>query len=673
MNSQIYDASEIKRTIDFLKPNSQLFEIRVIKAKWNASGYFTSGDKLIEELTRINSKSGVNIYITLNSINQSCYSREQRDKLVEYASPTTSDSDIEKYEWLMIDLDPVRASGTSSSDEELSYAKSKANDIYKFLFERGFSSPVVALSGNGVHLLYRIDLANNTSNKELIKGVLMVLDMLFSDDKVNVDTTTFNSARICKLYGTIAQKGFNSVDRPHRISRMVSNSNVDINSRDVLVELLNLLPKTIQEHTTSQYGKFDLESFLSKYNISYKSKSNCSIGTKYVLEECIFDCNHKAPDSAIFVMSNGSIGYKCFHNSCMSYTWKDVRNKFEPNYELNQRANTQNFSNSNVVLPKAKLETSNGLLTVDTIEIPRTVEREYTNIVGLDYLLKGIEYGKLSLWSGITNHGKTTLMIQFAKECIKNAKKIFYFSGEQTAEEFKNYLYVGMCSKEQLEYVKDEHNSKIYDIRPQNNVIAMFDDMYRDYIYVYNNNSSNNTIEFMISIMEQALQKGVRIYFIDNFMQLDDSEKLEKQTKIVEAFKRFAREKNCIINLVAHPRKTQFQKNRLTIFDIAGTQNIANKSANICTIIRTDLLPESEFREVGSVLAKNSYDIADCDAVVEVIKTKGNSCKMVGLKYDRELKKYYEAPIKVISNDKAIKKLPLNWNTNKKEKRELYN
>ena len=35
----------------------------------------------------------------------------------------------------------------------------------------------------------------------------------------------------------------------------------------------------------------------------------------------------------------------------------------------------------------------------------------------------------------------------------------------------------------------------------------------------------------------------------------------------------------------------------------------------------------------------DNYDINDCDAVVEVIKTKGNSCKMVGLMYDRELKK----------------------------------
>ena len=289
------------------------------------------------------------------------------------------------------------------------------------------------------------------------------------------------------------------------------------------------------------------------------------------------------------------------------------------------------------------------ILTIDNIKESEKVEREYTRINELDYLLKGIEYGKLSLWSGITNHGKTTLMIQFAKECIKRHKKLFYFSGEQTAEEFKNYLYVGMCKKEQLDFIKDINNSRIYDTKPKKEVVEEYDKLYKDYIYLYNNNIPENNIQTMIKIMNIAYKKGVRIFFIDNFMQLDNSEKLEEQTRIVESFKRFARNNNCIVNLVAHPRKTQFQKNRLTIFDISGTQNIANKSSNICTIIRTDLLPENEYEEMRKVLAKSSYDIDECDAIIEVLKTKGNACKMVGLKYNFETKVYEEVSKKETS------------------------
>ena len=283
------------------------------------------------------------------------------------------------------------------------------------------------------------------------------------------------------------------------------------------------------------------------------------------------------------------------------------------------------------------------LLKPNDINNEVAVEREYTDIDELDYLLKGLEYGKLNLFSGITNHGKTTFMIQLAKNFIRQHKKVFYFSGEQTAEEFKNYLYVGMCTKEQLEFVRDKHNSRIYDTKPTDEVLEYFDNIYANDFVVYNNNIIQNDVDKMIKVMKKAFYQGVRIFFIDNFMQLDNSEKLEEQTRIVEMFKRFAMKNNVIVCLVAHPRKTQFMKNRLTIFDIAGTQNIANKSANICTIMRTDLLNESDYNEVSDVLIKNNYNINNCDAVVEVLKTKGNACKMVGLKYNRDLKNYYES------------------------------
>ena len=284
------------------------------------------------------------------------------------------------------------------------------------------------------------------------------------------------------------------------------------------------------------------------------------------------------------------------------------------------------------------------LLKPENISNLVKVEREYTYIDELDYLLKGLEYGKLNLFSGITNHGKTTLMIQLAKNFIRNHKKIFYFSGEQTAEEFKNYLYVGMCKKEQLEFIRDEHNSKIYDTKPLDEVVEYFDNIYANDFVVYNNDIVQNDVEKMIKVMKKAFNQGVRIFFVDNFMQLDNSEKLEEQTKIVEMFKRFAMRNNVIVNLVAHPRKTQFMKSRLTIFDIAGTQNIANKSTNICTIMRIDLLNENDYTDVGTALINNNYNIENCDAAIEVLKTKGNACKLVGLKYNNELKIYYEAP-----------------------------
>ena len=322
--------------------------------------------------------------------------------------------------------------------------------------------------------------------------------------------------------------------------------------------------------------------------------------------------------------------------------WRDNQIEIITNQLKDKQIEFSEFSKQMFELTKDDFDDEE-LLTLDKINNLTEIEREYTEIRELDYLIKGLEYGRMNLWSGITNHGKTTLMIQIAKECLKKHKKIFYFSGEQSAEEFKNYLYVGMCNKDQLEFLKDKHNERIIDTKPKDEIINYFDNIYSKELFLYNNNLIENDINKMIKVMRKAFNQGVRIFFIDNFMQLDNSEMLEEQTKIVEQFKRFARDKKCIVNLVAHPRKTQFQKSRLTIFDIAGTQNIANKSANICTIMRKDMLNDNDLEEVKKVLLLNDYDIERCDSILEVLKTKGNACKMVGLVYDKETKTYKEA------------------------------
>lgn len=268
--------------------------------------------------------------------------------------------------------------------------------------------------------------------------------------------------------------------------------------------------------------------------------------------------------------------------------------------------------------------------------------REYTGIRQLDYLTKGIEYGTLNVWSSITNGGKTTLMTQFARVFVRKNKKVFYFSGEQTSKEFKNYLYLGMCTKEQLEFVKDPNNENIIDIMPKEEVTQYLNRLLKDKLYIYNNDIPKNDIDTMITVMEEAYRKDVRIFFIDNFMQLDNSEMLDQQTRIVEKFKRFARDRNSIVILVAHPRKLNFGTTRLNIFDISGTQNISNKATNICTIIRTDTMNDTEKDSMKKYLLDNGYLIDNCDSIIEVLKTKGNKNGVVGLTYDKDLKTYKE-------------------------------
>ena len=341
------DTNNITKAIQLLHSNGELFEIRLINGGYNASGYFINADTAIKALqdfhpewnARTKTARAANIFVTLNPINMSCYSRKQHDCFIENAQPTTKDNEITALHWLLIDLDPKRMSGVSSSEEELKLAKAKARTIHDFLLDRGFKEPIRAMSGNGIHLVYRFDVPNTSENVSVFENALKVLSERFSDEEVEVDTTVFNPARICKLWGTIAQKGATTPERPHRKAYIEPSvpSSVDVNDFTLLQALVaefeeNKTSEPVQDTIqTEKKGKFDLQKFISDHNIPVKSVENTPDGTvKYILEHCLFDESHKGKDAAIFQKTDGSLGYKCFHNSCSDKHWKDVRLLFEP-------------------------------------------------------------------------------------------------------------------------------------------------------------------------------------------------------------------------------------------------------------------------------------------------------------------------------------------------------
>ncbi len=353
------DTNNITKAIQLLHSDDELFEIRLINGGYNASGYFTNADTAIKALqdfrpewnARTKAARAVNIFITLNPINMSCYSRKQHDCFIENVQPTTKDNEITALHWLLIDLDPKRMSGVSSSEEELKLAKAKARTIHDFLSDRGFKEPIRAMSGNGIHLVYRFDVPNTAENVAVFENALKVLSEKFSDEEVEVDTTVFNPARICKLWGTIAQKGATTPERPHRKAYIEPSvpSSIDINDFTLLQALTTEFeenkPSAPVQNTmqTEKKGKFDLQKFISDHNIPVKSIENTPNGTvKYILEHCLFDESHKGKDAAIFKKPDGSLGYKCFHNSCSNKHWKDVRLLFEPDaYDKKADNNTK--------------------------------------------------------------------------------------------------------------------------------------------------------------------------------------------------------------------------------------------------------------------------------------------------------------------------------------------
>jgi putative DNA primase/helicase len=141
--------------------------------------------------------------------------------------------------WLLIDLDPVRPKDTSSTDSEKAKAYGLAIEIITFLTSRGWPEPVIVDSGNGWHLLIRIDLPNDQESRKLCKDVVHKLADMFDTPEVHVDRAVHDAARISKLPGSWTRKGVPTPNRPHRVAGIAYEpQGIVVVTKDQLADLV---------------------------------------------------------------------------------------------------------------------------------------------------------------------------------------------------------------------------------------------------------------------------------------------------------------------------------------------------------------------------------------------------------------------------------------------------
>lgn len=219
LNADFDREAHLISTARCLYAPGEVVELRAFKSPKVSSGYFDDPEALAKAALMLE-EQGFQVYVTLNPVKQVLLARAQ-NKVVQHPRSTTSDTDILFRRWLMLDFDPVRPSGVSADVQEKAVAKERSVEVESFLQQQGWPEPLVADSGNGFNLLYRIDLLNDDGSRDLVKGVLETLSFKFDNDLVEIDTSVSNAARLCKLYGVTARKGNSTTDRPHRRSGIV--------------------------------------------------------------------------------------------------------------------------------------------------------------------------------------------------------------------------------------------------------------------------------------------------------------------------------------------------------------------------------------------------------------------------------------------------------------------
>lgn len=635
----------IRQWYDTFKSGEELVEVRIVDNAYKRtySGYFTDVNTLLNEIRKYDN---CNIYFTLNAINPACYDREQHDRIVTKPKSTTSDNDIVGRDWILIDIDTKKPSDTNSTDEEKEMAKEVVNNVFKFLRDEGFEKPVVCDSGNGFHLLYKIAMKNSNENTTICKEFLQVLDMLFSNPNVEIDCTTHNASRVCKLYGTFSRKGSNTKKRPQRESKILRiPDEIKITPNEYFAKVAAMLPKPEQPSKSNYYSneKFDLEAFLNKHHIAVRNIVRTSSFTKYILDECPFNSSHRAPDSAIFEMSNGGLGFKCLHSSCSQYTWKDFRLKFEPDaydhkeYQRHEHKMQYYSSQKKEPFVPKKEDSAKGkkwlaMTDVQYVDMSKLVAIP-TGYKELDKKIIGLLMGDVTVLSGLSGSGKTSWIDCVVLNAVQRGYKVGIWSGELQDFRFQSWIDQISAGKN---YVCKKEGYENYYYAPKN-IANQINKWLEGKLFLYNNTYGSKWQQLFADIKTLVENEGTQLVVLDNLMALQidsyDGDKYTQQTRFINDLKEYAKAKNIHVILVCHPRK---EGGFLRKESISGTADLTNLADSVIIIHRIGKDFEQragEFFGKDKVLPYLKYN-----SVIEVCKNRsmGVIDLLVGMYYEVE-------------------------------------
>lgn len=350
----LYNLAEVRRAHAVLVAPGDVVELRALDARLEGqrygkpgtvSGYASGAEALAKMVARLGEASG--IYITINPVVPAVYARRADDVGIADRDALTKDGEIAQRRWLLIDLDPVRPAGISSSTAELATAKAEAQHVVAALRDEGWPDPVVALSGNGWHVLYRIDLPADDQALALVERCLAALAARFNGPGVHVDTKVGNASRICKLYGTAARKGSSTAERPHRMSRLVQVPEGEGGAQVVPLALLEALADQAPRQETpaarrsagaaggagaAPVRRWDLAEWVARYLPDATGPDPWQGGRRWTLPVCPFDEGHARGEAFVAEKEGGAISAGCQHDSCR-WGWRELRAKFEPTPE----------------------------------------------------------------------------------------------------------------------------------------------------------------------------------------------------------------------------------------------------------------------------------------------------------------------------------------------------
>lgn len=224
---------------------------------------------------------------------------------------------------------------------------------------------------------------------------------------------------------------------------------------------------------------------------------------------------------------------------------------------------------------------------------PFEIQKLGTGFKELDTMLYGgLPFGGITVLTGKSGLGKSTVASQLLLNAINTGHKVFAYSGELPNGTFKSWLVYQAAGKNHVEKYSTKWDGEGYRVNSNNKQIIS--EWMRGKIKIFDeeNTTEDNEEADLLEIAETEIVKsGCDVILMDNLMtgldvsMVTERDKYEKQSKFVKALARLAKVNNVLIILVAHMRKNGTGQNGND--EVGGSSDITNL-ASVTLMVDTD-------------------------------------------------------------------------------------
>jgi twinkle protein len=233
-----------------------------------------------------------------------------------------------------------------------------------------------------------------------------------------------------------------------------------------------------------------------------------------------------------------------------------------------------------------------------------------TFLASLDKCLKGWRGGEVTIWSGQSGSGKTTILMQHMLHLAGQGIKVCVSSMEMPPDRYikwgiNQYLEKWAVTTDEVAKTISWMNGKIFIV----------------------NTTDQLDSEEMFSIFTYAARKyNVTHFIIDSLLKVrlpGNNKEYDEQRIFIDKLTQFAMKFNSHVHLVAHQRKLEKDTTRCDKNAVKGSGDITNLAANVLLLNRL----------------KND----DIDASLELVKNRIGGQEMgIRLYFDKDTKRFRE-------------------------------